>query len=707
MRRFLPTFVLLPILAAPLSAAAAGDVKAVQKGGTLVLIGDAESNGVWVSSGGPGIEVSPNGSTVNGGFDAVGFSGVTGISARLGAGNDTIQFDGFSLTKNLSADGGPGNNSIDIHALTIDGNLSVKNGSGADTVSVQSATVLGGFKADSKDGGSLINLFGSSFGKGVQIKSKDGFDDVRVDSVSIGGGLKVQTGKGPSQVTVGIGSSIAGNVQFKGGNEADEFRFEAAADGKLSVALGNGANIARLDSSAQVGRDLSIKGGNDTDDIDITLAQVTGRTKIDLGKGPAEELYVDSSNFAGDVSIKSKAVELEVRFSVGSQVDGDLRVKSGAADGTEVTLEGDFGSVRVDAKGPLDARHEFGTIDGDLRLRGGGDESAENDFVLGFCNVTGDVSISSKDAKDVVRLESCPVSGGVTANLGSGDHEVRVEFGTIAGDLRITAKDGASDVGMSFGSEVGGALQAKLGDGDKQLNFESATVQGKTLFQLGDGETGLGLSQGTLLGDDLDVRAGSYLKELYMSMSEVVGDLVATSKSGPGALVAEQNSIVQGDLLVDLGPGPCMLGVSMGLDVGGDLDLRCDEASGETCDVFLEAVSVAGDTRIETGAASCGHTIADGMFAGLELETGGGNDQVWLDVSGGPPQLFDGPVRIRTGAGDDFVMVGEELSANAACTFQDSVLFDGGAGAADVLDHLGHGNAYNGGGPTVQGFTEE
>jgi hypothetical protein len=72
-----------------------------------------------------------------------------------------------------------------------------------------------------------------------------------------------------------------------------------------------------------------------------------------------------------------------------------------------------------------------------------------------------------------------------------------------------------------------------------------------------------------------------------------------------------------------------------------------------------------------------------GKFTAL---TRGGEDEVLLEIGvAAPVTTFGGPVKIKTGGGDDSVQLGVTGIANAEAVFRSQAIFNGGGGM-DTFD---------------------
>lgn len=644
------------------NGAAADDVSVALKGGTLSLVGDADGNEVEVTQSGPTYTVTGQGGTsLNGGFVPLDFTDVTGITARNlgGPGDSELEVDGVVLSKNVSYDGGSAHGWLTLKNVSMNGNVAAKK---ADQVSLDGLDILGGVKIQSGDGSFVEIKNASTIDGNVQIKSKGGSDDVSVTTSSeIGGNLKIQTG------------NVSGFV-----NLAD------------SIVHGK----------------VSIKSGSGPDEIAFNGAQLNESVKLDLGKGVQDTVRsFDGSQLMDDLSIKSGADQLDVELTDSTGVQGSLKA-SGKGD-TWLWLVGVFGPVRGDSKGGLDATVDQSLIQGDLRLRAGGGDF--NDLYILDTSVTGDVSVSSKDATDFfdIRDGSPSVGGRVSASLGGGNNSIFIKDASIGDDLRVTTKN-EQDSLLVEDSEIDGGVQAKLGKDSNLVEFNDSDVAEKALFSFGDGLAEFYIRQSSHLQGDVIVNTGNQQLLFELNASSVGGDLKAKSKKTlqPGDVdffEVFNTAQVDGDLSVDLGPGSCDFALEDST-VFGDVSFKCKESTAESCQVEVNDSSIVGDSRIQTGSSGCFHTVVDSDLGGLDLNAGAGNDNVDLDTFGTSTRtLFQGPVKIQMGAGDDFLTVGGASNGNFAGQFGAAVTFDGGSGD-DTLDYEGHGNLFDGGNPTIKGF---
>jgi len=108
------------------------------------------------------------------------------------------------------------------------------------------------------------------------------------------------------------------------------------------------------------------------------------------------------------------------------------------------------------------------------------------------------------------------------------------------------------------------------------------------------------------------------------------------------------------------------------------------------------STTVHGSTTITFGRGDDDVWFDDAHLLGaLTINTGAGNDDFEFDSSGdplGPTSLFEGPVSVKMGSGDDDLIIGLDGAGNKS-EFVDAVVIDGGSGD-DLADYLTYGNTF-------------
>ncbi|MBI1375364.1 MAG: LEPR-XLL domain-containing protein [Phycisphaera sp.] len=107
--------------------------------------------------------------------------------------------------------------------------------------------------------------------------------------------------------------------------------------------------------------------------------------------------------------------------------------------------------------------------------------------------------------------------------------------------------------------------------------------------------------------------------------------------------------------------------------------------------IVLSSVDVRGGAKILSGDGADLLTIDDSYFhRGVKISTNEGNDVVEIDVQGdpvGPPTVFDGPLSIALGGGDDTLQIGQFGQPGNNAILNHRVRFDGGNDYDTLLDN--------------------
>ncbi|MDD4888536.1 MAG: Ig-like domain-containing protein [Phycisphaerae bacterium] len=189
----------------------------------------------------------------------------------------------------------------------------------------------------------------------------------------------------------------------------------------------------------------------------------------------------------------------------------------------------------------------------------------------------------------------------------------------------------------------------------------------------------------------VDIRMGAGADSVVMSNLGLPGNLSFDGQGGVNALTLN-NVQVATSLTIHNGATITIANTT----VGKDLMILPPAAGVES--VALQSVEVQRNTKINSGKGADILTIDDSTFHGsAKLSTGQGVDVIQIDGFGdplGPPTLFDGPVRIGLGAGNDTLQVGVAGEIGHRAVFADKAYFDGGAGR-DILLNF-DGSAYVG-----------
>ncbi len=573
----------------------AADVKATQKGGTLVLVGDADPNALSIAQAGV-VTVTPTVGTLNGGGPQD-FTGVNSISIKLGGGADAVSLLEVLLAGQLSIDGGDGDSDIDLNQCAIDKNLSIRNRSGNDDIRIEDTTVGGKVKIDNGDGGSQTDIVDDSlFQRDLQVKNRDGNDSVFLTDSEVGGKVKIQNGEGPGRFQIQAGGTIGKAFAYKGGGGDDTVGFDGGEiSGKIQIDAGAGENEITASSSFTATRDLTVRAGNDDDQVYLIGPLLQARVRLDLGGGAQDWIDIDQSAvLQDDLTIKSRADDVRVFLDSGASVAGTVSLKSGAASLTTLELEGHFGDVRAGAKESLTVTTLNSVISGDVRLKAGG--AAGSAVTVESTLIQGDLSWSSRDGDDEVDLVGLTtVDGRFSALLGDGVGDVEIRDAAVHGDVVVKGKKDRDIFELRGDSAVGGDVRIDFAQGD----CFSVISPESTIRSFG-GDIEMKCKEAA--GDDCNQLVGN---------ADVAGRVRLTS--GAGACAIEINDGVYPRFDLDTGSGDDFVGL--------------DAKSGAPAALF-------GPTRVALGK---------------------GNDTLQVGNSGNASAEFQSTVRFDGGPGDDLL----------------------------------------------------
>jgi hypothetical protein len=289
--------------------------------------------------------------------------GITGLTANLGAGNDTVILNDCIFSKAATVNLGNGNNSFVMSSSMVTGTLLVTAGTGDDLVSFDgSASGVGGAVTIKLGAGqdavtSSVNRLtlnaGLTFdgGAGNDILSLAVTDS---DDVYIVGNLKFIGGAGDDILAIGTTNTTfgaTGSVMLTdtAGNETVTITGTRFDTGALSLLAGAGTNsLTTSATDLVVARNFQWTSGTGTDTVDIngTNLRVGGTLDIALGAGP------------GSASLDATALV---------QVSGALKLSSTGGAGAARDLTIDTGVLVVGGKLTLSG----GAGNGDLDVFGG------------------------------------------------------------------------------------------------------------------------------------------------------------------------------------------------------------------------------------------------------------------------------------------------------------------------------------------------
>ena len=331
---------------------------------------------------------------------------------------------------------------------------------------------------------------------------------------------------------------------------------------------------------------------------------------------------------------------------------------------------------------------------------------------------------AGQDYNEVVSYDTAVLGGVSYANGAGGSTNYIGDDGLliVGGNVSVVSGSGR-DVNTIFGGDarVGGAITVRNSDGDSDTTVGGAyrlSVGGPTRITSGVGGDTVSLGTGGVAGTSPAVHLGPVRvsngdggsnTQVRGGRLAVHGSVGITAGAGVDtAIVATEadSGLIAGGVTIAVGAGDTQF-VSVGaatgqsLTIGGPLGIRTDNPVGFNS-VDLTGVEVLGGTTIVTGAGADEVRVAGSTFGGsFALDTGAGDDTVWLEWNGGATSFW-GPVRVNAGDGNDRVWVlGGGTGGQAV--FAGSSTWDGGAGT-DVINVRPPGTLYVGPQPVVSGF---
>jgi hypothetical protein len=186
------------------------EVTASVRNGVLVIRGDNRPNALRIdrdAETGGLVLLGLDGTTINGGDEALVFTGVTqGVRVRLGGGRDALTFAASpdaptppAYAGDVAVDLGRGRDFFDVRDFRLEGDLRVKGSGDAKTIRVLNSSVLGTTTILCAAAVDSVELSGSTFGGRVLLRTGAGDDIIRtgVDAgATFASGLLVRDGSG-------------------------------------------------------------------------------------------------------------------------------------------------------------------------------------------------------------------------------------------------------------------------------------------------------------------------------------------------------------------------------------------------------------------------------------------------------------------------------------------------------------------------------
>jgi hypothetical protein len=307
-------------------------------------------------------------------------------------------------------------------------------------------------------------------------------------------------------------------------------------------------------------------------------------------------------------------------------------------------------------------------------------------------SITNGTNAAGSDRNDLVNLM---VGGSLTINNGAGDTDTKIhrsssDLSTVGGNLSITNGSGF-DSNFINDMNVGGNFTINNGHGDTQ-----GRAGNTLLFNLPPGGS-RSIVKGSFTLSYLD---GDVVSPDSFTDMEVLGNATFNNGTGSATTSFDGNNIplpdlIRGNLTVTgSGANTVTVGTAFhhtGLVVGKNLTITTGAAADT---LTFNKLEVGGATKLSLGNGNSSVTIDDSVFTGaFTLTTGAGIDVVKLDTTAGSsaPTLFERPVLIAQGAGNDQVVRAGGGDANQELIVLSTFVIHHGAGNdTDTVGPAGH-----------------
>ncbi|MEO1529109.1 MAG: hypothetical protein AAFX06_27125 [Planctomycetota bacterium] len=241
---------------------------------------------------------------------------------------------------------------------------------------------------------------------------------------------------------------------------------------------------------------------------------------VDLGDGTLEVTETGAAEDGTDL------------VTIVEGVEDDIIIRTSEESADNISLDLSAGSVAVDdvRVAASDGDNVFaligGTIDGDLRYRGGGGTDS--------LNIGQDVQIG----------------GHLSARLGDGSNTVELA-GQVDGGVFVRGGSDDDTIALLAESLVGRGVKLSLGEGTNSTNLDG-TIDGRLGYRGGDDNDLVTLGSESTIGDDTRLRLGEGENQVMVD-GLIGGDLAIQSTNEDDVVEISDDAEIVGD--TDLGLG--------------------------------------------------------------------------------------------------------------------------------------------------------
>lgn len=421
--------------------------------------------------------------------DRATFSGAVTYTAGATGDND-VDFALATLGKTLSVTTGAGDDRIDLSAAQVTGNVTVTAGTGTNffnlgPVNAALTNILGAVKytaTSTANQHNSIQVISTVLHSTLSVTTGASDDSVNLSRATITGNTTLSLGTGTNDVEDGQGANIAGAFSYTAtsvagytntltltsGTFGGTFSVTTGVGddtvnlagttitGKATLNVGNGNNtITDKDvTAAPTGlltahSDLSVTTGTGNDSLDLSGANITGKTTLTLGAGVNDVEATTQPTFTGAFALTAAGVAGAVNtINLTSPHFGNtVTFTTGASDDTlnmdgvqavgNATINLGTGSNTFQVAGSAAA--SFG---GNLGVTTTG--SGENTVTVGSAaatsSVAGGLTIATGTGDDLIGFLA-NVTGNLSVNAGTSPDEddINGDGGTVTGTATIQA----------------------------------------------------------------------------------------------------------------------------------------------------------------------------------------------------------------------------------------------------------------------------
>jgi hypothetical protein len=474
-----------------------GNVTASVSNGQLNLQGNCLNNSIVVDQvalATSQLRVSSGDGTtsINGQSGALCFSGVSGISIKLGSGNDTLVIQNATVANGVQLSATGGNQLFTLSDVTIGGSFTLTNSGGQNSTTLENSSVAGSVTVNAGVGYSnscgsfwgcsyfananeVFTLSGSTVGNSVSISNVSGETTTDIEYSSVG-----------SNLTVTNGASSYGNCGFNYGFNSG-FKCGSKCAAATPTVVGD---LLTLNGST-VGNNVAVSNASDGNATNIVNSSINGSLTVSNVVGTSSQCSFGCS-WSGNLAQAS-----------------DAFVLFGSTVGSNVTLANISDGATADI--------ESSTILGALSINDG-----VGSYGQGFTWCAGQ---SSSNFGDLLTLNASTIINNVAITNGSTFNSTDIESSTILGSMAVSN-------GLNFSGSSGKTSCDSDSCGSHSCDGNSCgtiACGGNAVFVY---TTDLFTLNASTLGNNLSVSNASGYTNTAVESSTIANNMTITNASG-------------------------------------------------------------------------------------------------------------------------------------------------------------------------------